>query len=135
MNKMDLLLKIDTTKLVKPVKEVEITRLSEILKEPFTVTCQALTPDEFSNLQNSVSVSQDGNIDVDKNIQVQTVIAGVSDPQFTNQKVIEHFKAVNSTEAVNNLLLPGEIQGIYTEITKLSGFGKDAVKEVKNLSK
>lgn len=132
MSKMDLLLKIDTTKLVKPEMEVEITRLSEILGEKFTVTCQALTPDEMESLQENVSVSQEGKVDIDKNIQVQTVIAGVKDPEFTNQQVIEHFKAVSATEAVRNLLLPGEIQGVYTEITKLSGFGSDAVKEVKN---
>lgn len=132
MSKMDLLLKIDTTKLVKPEKEVEITRLSEILGEKFTVTCQALTQDEMDSLQQNVSVSQEGKVDIDKNIQVETVIAGVKDPEFTNQQVIEHFKAVNATEAVRNLLLPGEIQGVYTEITKLSGFGSDAVKEVKN---
>ena len=131
-NKIDLLLNLDPSKLVRPEKEVEITRLSALLGEPFTVTCQALTATEFSDLQNSVSVTQDGNIDIDKNIQVETVIAGVKDPQFTKQQVIEHFKAVNAREAVNNIFLPGEVQAIYTEITKLSGFGKDSVKEVKN---
>lgn len=131
-NKMDLLLKIDTTKLVRPEKEVEITRLSAIVGEKFTINCHGLTATEFSELQESVSLNTDGNIDLDKNIQVQTVIKGVSDPEFTNQQVIEHFGAVNATEAVNNIFLPGEISSIYTTITELSGFSRDAVKDVKN---
>lgn len=132
MSKMDLLLKLDTKKMVKPTKEVEITRLSELLGEPFLVTCQALTASEFADLQASISVSAEGDVDVDKNIQVNTLIMGVKDPELTNQQVIEKFGAVNATEAISNIFLPGEISSIYTTITQLSGFGKDSVKEVKN---
>lgn len=132
MSKMDLLLKIKKDQLVRPTKEVEITRLSALVGEKFTVTCNALTPDEFAELQANVAVSQDGTIDIDKNIQVQTVIKGVTDPDFTNLKVLENFGATTATEAVNALLLPGEISAIYSKITELSGFGKDAIKEVKN---
>lgn len=132
MSKMDLLLKLDCKKLQKPYKEVEITRLSEIVGEPFLVRCEALTADEFADLQKSVSLSAQGDVDIDENIQVNTVIKGVSDPDFSNQKVIEKFKAVTPVEAVNNILLPGEISSIYTVITQLSGFGKDSVKEIKN---
>lgn len=132
MNKIDLLLKLDKKKLVRPTQEVEIKRLSDVLGEPFTVICQALTPDEFSDLQNSISFGSDGNIDIDKNIQVETVIKGVKDPELTSQKIIEYFGAVTATEAVNNIFLPGELTSIYSIITKLSGFGEDAVIEIKN---
>ncbi|QAT40834.1 hypothetical protein [Clostridium sp. JN-9] len=132
MNKLDLLLKIDVNKLIRPTKEIEITRLSNILGEPFTITCQAVTADEFAELQNSVSLSVDGDISVDKNIQVQTVLIGSKDPDFGNQKIVEYFGAVTAAEAINKIFLPGEISAIYTTITELSGFGKDAVKEVKN---
>jgi hypothetical protein len=133
-NKLDLLLKIDKSKLVRPTQEVEIKRLSEILGETFTVTCQALTSDEFEEMQNGVQVTKDGEINTEKNLQAKYVVKGVKDPNFGNQQVIENFGAVNAAEAVSNLLLPGEITGLYNIINGLSGFSKDAVSEIKKES-
>ena len=121
-NKMDLLLKVDKSKLVRPTQEVEIKRLSEILGEPFTVMCQALTADEFKELENTKTANED------------MVIKGVKDPDFTNQQVIEYYGAVTATEAVNTIFLPGEITSLVKVITNLSGFGTDAIKEIKNSS-
>ena len=118
MNKIDLLLKIDKTKLVRPSKDVEINRLSEALGEPFIVTCQALTADEQEEIQENVSINTDG----------------VKDPDLYNRKVIEYFGAATAYDAVKKIFLPGEITSIYNTITKISGFSKDAVKEIKNSS-
>lgn len=132
MSKMDLLLKLDAKKINRPTKEVEITRLSEVLGEPFLVTCQALTGTEFEELQKNISISASGEVDLDKNIQVNTVITGVKDPDLSNQKFIEKFGAINAAEAVSALFLPGEVSSIYATITELSGFGKQSVVEIKN---
>ncbi|AZV57924.1 hypothetical protein [Clostridium sp. AWRP] len=133
-NKVDLLLKLDKTKLVRPTREIEIKRLSENLGEPFVITCQALTSDEYEELQESVSLSADGKINTDKNIQVETVIRGVKDPNLNNQKIVEYFGGISASDAVGKIFLPGEVSSIYTVVTELSGFNKDAVKEIKNLS-
>lgn len=119
---MDLLLKIDKSKLVKPTQEVEIKRLSKIAKEPFKVMCQALDPDEMNGLKDTKNPNED------------MVIKGVTDPDLSNQKVIEYYGAVNAVEAVQAIFLPGEIASLAGIITELSGFGKDAVAEVKKLS-
>ncbi|UZQ49861.1 phage tail assembly chaperone [Clostridium kluyveri] len=118
--KMDLLLKVDKSKLVRPIQEVEVKRLSEILGETFTVTCQALAADEFKELENTKTANED------------MVIKGVKDPDFTNQQVIEYYGVVTATEAVNTIFLPGEITSLVKVITNLSGFGTDAIKEIKN---
>lgn len=117
---MDLLLKVDKSKLTRPTQEVEVKRLSEILGEPFTVTCQALTADEFKELEDTKTANED------------MVIKGVKDPDFTNQQVIEYYGVVTATEAVNTIFLPGEITSLVKVITNLSGFGTDAIKEIKN---
>lgn len=119
---MDLLLKVDKSKLTRPTQEVEVKRLSEILGEPFTVTCQALTADEFKELEDTKTANED------------MVIKGVKDPDFTNQQVIEYYGAVTAIEAVNAIFLPGEITSLVKVITNLSGFGTDAIKEIKNSS-
>lgn len=118
-NKMDLLLKVDKSKLVRPTQEVEIKRLSEILGEPFTVMCQALTADEFKELQDNKS-------------DEEMIIKGVTDPDFTNQQVIEYYGVVTAAEAIKVIFLPGEVVGIAKIISGLSGFGEGKVKEVKN---
>ncbi|WP_368490844.1 hypothetical protein [Clostridium sp. BJN0013] len=121
-NKIDLLLKVDKNKLTRPEQEVEIKRLSEILGEPFTVTCQALTADEFKELDGTKTPNED------------MVIKGVIDPDFTNQQVIEYYGAVTAAEAIDAIFLPGEITSLVKVISDLSGFGTDAIKEIKNSS-
>jgi len=133
-NAMDLLLKLDKTKLVRPTVDVEIKRLSEALGETFTVTVQSITGDEFSEIQESLTANTDGEINIEKNIQAKYVVKGVRDPDFSSMKVIEKFDAINATEAVVNCFLPGEITGLFNIINKLSGFNKDAVKELKKTS-
>lgn len=134
MSKIDLLLKIDKTKLVRPSKDVEVKRLSEALGEPFVVTCQALTADEQEEIQENVSVNTDGEISADKNIQIETVLHGVKDPDLYSKKVIEYFGAATAYDAVKKIFLPGEVTSIYNTITRLSGFSKNSVKEIKNSS-
>lgn len=134
MSKIDLLLKLDKSKLVRPTKEIEINRLSEVLGEPFSVTVQSITADEFEDIQNAVSINADGKVESEKNIQAKYVVSGIKDPDFNNQQIIEQFGAINAAEAVNNIFLPGEITAIFNVINELSGFSKDSVKEIKNSS-
>jgi hypothetical protein len=132
---LDLLLKMDKTKLVRPIRQVEIKRLSEASGEPFVVTCQALCPDEFQEIQDMISVdTNEGTVKAQKNIQAEYVIKGVINPDFKNQQIIEYYGATNAAEAVTNIFLPGEITGLFNIINKLSGFGNDAVTEIKNVS-
>ena len=48
---LDLLLGADTGKIKLPTSEVEITRLSEVFGKPFILTCQALTPEKYEEVQ------------------------------------------------------------------------------------
>lgn len=133
MNKtIDLLLKSDVSKLKRPTKDVEITRLSELYGEPFIVTCQALTPSEFNELQETISINVEGNIELDNNIQVLTILKGTKDPDFKSKELMDHFNVPTPKDLVQKIFLSGEISSIYTNITDLSGFSKDSVKEIKN---
>ena len=50
-NVIDLLLNADLEQIERPVKEVEIKRLSNVFGEKFTVLCKALTYDKYSEIQ------------------------------------------------------------------------------------
>lgn len=137
VNILDLLLGSDIGEIKLPTKTVEITRLSEVYGSPFILKVKALTPEKFEEIQDmSVKVKgKDADIDITL-LQLFSVIEGVVDdtgaPMFKNKELMKKFKASTPKELVRKLLLSGEIAKIYGEISDLSGFGDDAIKEVKN---
>lgn len=137
VNVLDLLLGSDVGDIKLPTKEVEITRLSEIFGKPFILTCQALSPDKYEEVQDmALSVSgKDVDLDVSQ-LQLFTVLEGVmgadGKPLFKSADLRTKYKVPTPKDVVRKILLSGEITAVYTEIAKLSGFGDGAVKEVKN---
>lgn len=137
VNVLELLLGADTGKIALPTKDVEITRLTEVFEAPFVVTCKALTPEKYEEVQDMALVIKGKEVDVDYNlIQILAVIEGVVDPTgkplLKNKELMAKFKASTPKELCNTLFLSGEIANLYEEISNLTGFGGNAVKEVKN---
>jgi len=137
VNVLDLLLGADVGEIKLPTKRVEITRLTEAFGAPFILTCRALTPDRFEEVQDmAVSIKgKDADIEVSL-MQLLVVMEGVIDdtgkPMFKNKELMLKFKAQSPKELVRKILLSGEIASVYNALAGLSGFGEDAVKEVKN---
>lgn len=137
VNILDLLLGSDVNAIKLPTKNVEITRLSEIFGKPFILTCQALSPEKYEEVQDmAVSVKgKDVDLDVSQ-LQLFTVMEGVIDesgkPLFKSSELRNKYKVPTPKDMVRKILLSGEITAVYTQIAKLSGFGDEAVKEVKN---
>ena len=137
VNVLDLLLGSDIGEIKLPTKVVEITRLSELYGKPFMLTCKALSPDKYEEVQDMALDVKGKDVDLDVNLlQIFVTLEGVVDeagkPMFKNKDLMAKFKAHTPKELVRKILLSGEITSIYSEIAKLSGFGDDAVKEVKN---
>lgn len=137
VNILDLLLGSDIGKISLPTKQLEITRLSDLFGSPFIITCRALSPEKYEEVQDMALTMKGKDVDVDVPLlQVFTVIEGVIDdagkPLLKNKDLLSKFKAQTPKELVRILFLSGEISNIYSEIAQLSGFGEDAVKEVKN---
>ena len=137
VNILDLLLGSDIDKIELPTKQVEIARLSKVFGKPFVITCKALSPDKYEEVQD-MAVKVDGkDVDLDVSLlQLFVVIEGVMDdagkPLMKNMDLMRKFKAQTPKELVRTLFLSGEITNIYSEIGNLSGFGDEAVTEVKN---
>lgn len=137
INVLDLLLGSDIGEIKLPAKQIEINRLSEIYGSPFIVTCKALTPDKYEEVQDMALNVQTKDVDLDVNLlQMFVVIEGVCDanekPMFKNKDLMTKFKVPTPKELVRKILLSGEIANLYGEISVLSGFGEDAITEVKN---
>ena len=137
VNVLDLLLGSDMGEIKLPTKQVEITRLTEVFGAPFILTCKALSPDKFEEVQDmAVSIKgKEADIEVSL-LQLLVVMEGVIEdsgkPMFKNKELMLKFKAPTPKELVRKLLLSGEITSVYGVIAGLSGFGENAVKEVKN---
>lgn len=137
VNVMELLLGSDIGEIKLPTKQVEIVRLSELYGAPFVVTCKALSPEKYEEVQDMALDVQGKDVDLDINLlQLFVVLEGVCDaeekPMFKNKDLLTKFKAHTPKELVRKILLSGEIANLYGEISQLSGFGDNAVQEVKN---
>lgn len=137
VNVLDLLLGSDIGKIELPTKQIEITRLTEIYGSPFIITCKALSPEKYEEVQDMALDVSSKDVDLDVNLlQMFTTIEGVVDetgkPLLKNKDLMKKFKAQTPKELVRILFLSGEIANIYGTISELSGFGNEAIREVKN---
>ena len=137
VNVLDLLLGSDIGEIKLPTKDIEITRLSEVFGAPFILTCKALSPDKYEEVQDMAVAVKGKDVDLDVSLlQLFVVLEGVVDPKgsplFKSKELMLKYKAQSPKELVRKILLSGEITSTYTVIARLSGFGDDAVKEVKN---
>ena len=137
VNVLDLLLGSDVGEIKLPTKQVEIKRLSQHYGTPFIVTCTALSPDKYEEVQDMALDIQGKDVDLDINLlKLITVMEGVLDATgkhlFKNTELMKKHKAPTPKELIKKFLLSGEINSLYTTIADLSGFGDDAIAEIKN---
>lgn len=127
MSIIDLLLETDVQKLQENnKKDYEVKRLSNILGEKFIVTCHALTHEQVTHL-GEISKS---NADLKLNAVIEA--CRIEGKRFNNVDIMNKFGVVTPSDLLNKLFLVGEIAALYDTVNKLSGYSKDAVKEVKN---
>ena len=137
VNILDLLLGSDIGEISLPTKRIEIKRLSLVYGAPFIVTCKALSPEKYEEVQDMAVNVSGKDVDLDVNLlQMFVVLEGVVDeagkPMFKNKDLMAKFKASTPKELIKKVLLSGEIANLYGEISELSGFGENSVVEVKN---
>lgn len=130
-NVMDLLLAVDPEKVKKPQKEVEITRLSKETGGNVVFTIEALTADEIGEIQETTVDIKTQNVDMAK-MKTLVILKGLKNPDLKNKDLIAHYGVTTPAELLNKMLLPGEVEHLYNEISGLCGFRQDAVTEVKN---
>jgi len=129
---LDMLLKLDRSKIKKPEKSVEIKRLSELSGSPVIFICEAVMPDKMQEIQDMVLDVKAQNVDVNE-MQLLTILAGVKEPSLKDKDLMDKFGVPTPKELILKLFLPGEISNLYGIISGLSGYGADSVTEIKNL--
>lgn len=126
-NIIDLLLETDVEKLAASnAQACEVKRLSRALGQPFIVTCKPLTNEQIAHI-GEVSKT---NVDMKLNVVIEA--CRLEDKRFSNKELMDKFKVARPLDLLNKLFLPGEIAKLYDVVNDISGYTRDAVKEIKN---
>lgn len=138
MNMVDRLLKADVVNKLaeRPTKKVKMERLSKLFGFDFIITLRAIDPERYADIQKMAVDFTNGNADdVDiYQMQTQTLLAGIADPDFKNKELMEKFGAVLPGDIIRKLFLAGEIADLTAQITELNGYTtqKNADEAIKN---
>lgn len=122
---LDLLLRpeVPDARKALPEKKVEVTRLSELTGEPAVFTVRALSYSEIRRIQDKPREEQ----------AVSAVLYGCREPDFRDKRLLDPERGIATPlEAVTARLTAGEIDELYIEIQKLSGYLRRTLAEVKN---
>lgn len=122
---LDLLLRADLPDVRKalPEKRMEVKRLSELAGEPVIFTLRALSYKEIRDIQDKRREDQ----------AVSAVLYACKDPDWRDQRLLSAISgAVTPLDVIQARLSPGEIDELYVEIQKLSGYINRTLREVKN---
>lgn len=122
---LDLLLRADLPDVRKalPEKRMEVKRLSELAGEPVIFTLRALSYKEIRDIQDKRREDQ----------AVSAVLYACKDPDWRDQRLLSAINgAVTPLDVIQARLSPGEIDELYVEIQKLSGYINRTLREVKN---
>lgn len=122
---LDLLLRpeLPDARKVLPEKRVEVKRLTELAGEPVVFTLRAMTYNETRQVQDKPREDQ----------ALSAVLYGCKDPDFRDKRLLDSEKSVvTPLDAIKTKLTAGEIDELYIEIQKLSGYIYRTLREVKN---
>lgn len=123
MDILDLLLKADTASFKPPEKDVKIKRLSKILGSDAVFTLRAVSLDRLEEIRSATNESGD--------LHAMIVLESIKSPNLKSADLKEKFGTKTPLETVKKILLAGEIEELYFAASKLSGFDRDTIEEIK----
>lgn len=110
-------------------QDLEITRLSKVFDEPFTVTVKEISYKRIADLR--MLATQDGVADESAFLQL-VVTDGIVSPDFGAKKLLQKFQVPSKQALFTKLFKAGELELIAREVLSLSGYGDKDIKKVVN---
>nr|DAT49872.1 MAG TPA: tail assembly chaperone protein [Caudoviricetes sp.] len=129
-NIIDKLMEKDLGTLKAAAKQdLEITRLSKVFDEPFTVTVKEISYKRIADLR--MLATQDGVADESAFLQL-VVTDGIVSPDFGAKELLQKFQVPSKQALFTKLFKAGELELIAREVLSLSGYGDKDIKKVVN---
>lgn len=127
MSILDRLLETDIERFnEKNSKKYEIKRLSSIIGEKFIVECRALSSEQVAHIG---EISKNN---TDTKINAVLESCRIEGKKLNNTELLNKFNCVTGKDIIEKLFNVGEVFELYNVINDLSGYNRDAVKEIKN---
>ena len=105
----------------RPRKQYEVKRLSKVLGQPAVFTLQGLPYGRVHELQR-----------LTEDLECHILLDGCVDPSFKDPALMAKFKAATPLDAIQAMLLPGEITDLSRAIERLTGYRQTTIREIKN---
>lgn len=129
-NIIDKLMEKDLGTLKEAAKQdLEITRLSKVFDEPFTVTVKEISYKRIADLR--MLATQDSVADESAFLQL-VVTDGIVSPDFGAKELLQKFQVPSKQALFTKLFKAGELELIAREVLSLSGYGDKDIKKVVN---
>ncbi|WP_277287706.1 phage tail assembly chaperone [Veillonella montpellierensis] len=129
-NIIDKLIEKDLGTLKESAKQdLEITRLSKVFNEPFTITVSEISYKRIADLRSLAT--EDGIADESAFLQL-VVTDGIVSPDFSAKELLQKFKVPSKQALFTKLFKAGELELIAREVLSLSGYGDKDIKKVVN---
>lgn len=122
---LELLLKpeLPDVRKVLPEKAFKVDRLSELAGEPVVFTLRALSYDQVRTVQEKPRGDQ----------AAYGVLYGCVSPKWGDAALLDSSRGIATPiDAIKARLISGEIDELYMEIQKLSGYLRRTISDVKN---
>lgn len=110
-------------------QDLEITRLSKVFDEPFTVTVKEISYKRIADLR--MLATQDGVADESAFLQL-VITDGIVSPDFGAKELLQKFQVPSKQALFTKLFKAGELELIAREVLSLSGYGDKDIKKVVN---
>ena len=101
-------------------KDFEIKRLSRLAKEPVVFRLRGIG---YSRVEEIRKLTEGQ--------EIQILLAGTREPNWKDKELLEKYGAISPAEAIQKVLLPGEIEDLSREVERLSGYRTRTITEIK----
>ena len=105
----------------RETKVYEVRRLSKALGRPVCFTLRGLPYGRVQELQR-----------LQEDVPCHIVLEGCVDPSFRDPELLAKYRATTPLDAIQALLLPGEIEDLSRAVERLTGFRQNTIREIKN---
>ena len=110
----------------KEQRKMEVKRLSETFGEPFIVTCMPITQKQLTYVAENAKTLQE------QRVYFILECCRVEGKKFSDKVFLDWTGCLKGEDVIRKMFRTGEMSRLYDKISELSGYGEDAVAELKN---
>ncbi|MCI7693581.1 phage tail assembly chaperone [Veillonella caviae] len=110
-------------------QDLELTRLSKVFDEPFTLTVKEISYKRIADLR---MLATENGVPNESDFMQLVVTEGIVSPDFGTKELLQKFQVPSKKALFSKLFKAGEMELIAQEILTLSGYGAKDIKKVTN---